>query len=299
MNKKLITILLLSVVLTTACSPKEFWNDLKNLKFKTQQETTVPYHPPVNNTNTTNETIVIKEPFKLVQDHTNIIITKHSILIWDNNESYLIDAPNDQPDIINYLNEFKIKRLNFIISTLDTPKHNGGIKYIVVKTPPDILMDNGIINDEQKDYLLRLERYNTYWNNTPTQYYPLLADYKHKDFNFFVPYDNGLREKKQENSISISYKQELLYMSDCYGDCEKTIPPISARYLILANEGICPSNSFDFVLSTGAEYIIGNSICNDLKEDLDIINIKYLSLSETGNIQLVLGDEDEIRREND
>lgn len=297
MNIKIITITLLCLVLLTSCNPKEFWNDVKNLQFRKPYEINTPTENySINQTNETineTETQGVEHGVFLNTSYPNIFLTNiNSILIIENGKNYIIDAPKENPKIINYIERFGIEESEFIVSTIDKEEHNGGIQYIVVKASPNILYDNGINNEYREKYVALLNRYNSYWNRTQTSYISFLDDFKYDNFEFFVPYSRGLSTIKEENSIVVFYNKQFLYMSDCYGNCENKIPPIKTYFLVLANNGKCPTNSFDFILNTGAKYVIGEEICSDLIGELDMIGIKHVSLKEKGVMQIIFKEKD-------
>ncbi|MBU0959489.1 MAG: hypothetical protein KKB31_06090 [Nanoarchaeota archaeon] len=299
-----ITITLLCLIFLTACNPKEFWNDVKNLQFRKPYEINTPTennfvnqtNETINQTETTEDTILSYD-----EDYANIFLTNvNSILFMEEDKNYIIDSPKENPKLINYIERFEIEESEFIVSTIDKEEHNGGIQYIVIKAPPKILYDNGIENEYREKYITLLDRYNSYWNRTPTSYVSVLNDFKYDNFEFFVPYSKGLSTIKEENSIVVYYNKKFLYMSDCYGNCESKIPPIKTEFLVLANGGKCPTNSFDFILNTGAKYVIGDEICSDLIEDLNMIGINHISLKEKGVMQIIFKEEEiEINYEGD
>lgn len=295
MNYKIITIFLVISILT-GC---KFIEDLKNVQFVTPKPPTILLEN--NSTNQTNQTInETKTPTKLEinESYPNIFVfSSSSILIVDKGKSYVIDSPKANPQIVKLIKEFDIDELEFVVSTIDKEEHNGGIQYIVVVSPPKIIYDNGIENEYKDNYISRLDRYNQYWNRTPTIYTSLIEDKDIGDFKFFVPYSRGLSTTKEENSIVVYYKGQFLYMSDCYGGCEKKIPPVTTTFFVLANNGNCPTNSFDFILSTGAKYVLWKELCPEvneetgltLKEELDMIGINQIKIEEV--VQIILKDE--------
>ena len=289
-------VILVLALFLGGCNPREAWNDLKNLKFI--QKPPMPANTiPQNATNETNTTIIYlpEEPIS-VENGTHIFIASNSVLIIKDNLTYLIDSPKDNFRMLQLITDLKRSEMEFIIATIDKEEHIGGIPNIVIQSPPKLIYDNGIDNEYRVMYRYRLDRYNTYWNRTSTIYHPFLDDFQESGFNFVVPYSRGLSAIKEENSIVV-YTDRFLYMSDCYGECDKNIPPITTRYLILANEGKCPTNSFDFILGTRAEYVVGNEICQSLKEEMDLIGIKQMLIGENGVIHIIAGvDKDEIKR---
>lgn len=291
--KKKICLIILILIFITGCDPPQLWTDIKNLKFTNQQQIL-----PINITNSTNQTTNITNETAIIQfafnpSLNNVFVFSNSILIVDNNLSYIIDIPKENPKVVNYLQNLNIKELEFVASTIDKDEHNGGISYIVSISPPKLVLDNGVENSFRTDYLYKFEIYNKYWNRTNITKTTFLNDFSLGKFDFFVPYSRGLSIIKEENSIVALYDKKILYMSDCYGRCETRIPPVLTKYFILANNGKCPTNSFEFILGTGARYVIGDEICPDLKSELDIIGIKQLIGKEV--IHLILKEEgDEI-----
>lgn len=295
MNKIIITGLII-VLLFTGCT---YIKDLSQVRFKDRQEITPLTPPPVNQTtNTTNKTIIIETTIDSSLD--NVFIFSNSILIVDNEKSYIVDIPKENPIVITYLQMFNINGLEFIASTIDKEEHNGGIQYIVSISPPKKVFDNGVENSYRTDYQYKFGIYNKYWNKTQITNEPFLTDFSLGKFDFFVPYSRGLSTVKEENSIVTIYNKKVLYMSDCYGNCENKIPPVLSKYLVLANNGKCPTSSFQFIVGTGARYVIADEICSEpdketgriLKEELDMIGVNliigksmvHLILKEDGDV---------------
>jgi len=270
---------LLIVLFLTGCT---FVDDVMNLKFKPRPEVIPPITPPNQTTNTTNTTTIIETTLDSSLD--NVFVFSNSILVVDDEKSYVIDIPKEYPAVVSYLQMFNINELEFVVSTIDKEEHNGGIQYIVSISPPKAVWDNGIENINRDEYIYKFSIYNKYWNKTPITNEPFLIDISLGKFDFFVPYSRGLSTVKEENSVVTLYNKKLLYMSDCYGDCENKIPPILTKYIVLANNGKCPTNSFEFIVGTGARYVIADEICSTpeegkettLKEELDMIGIKQI-----------------------
>lgn len=286
---RLIVILSMVMLLLNGC---RLIDDLKNIQFVKPSDLEIEVYNLTNQTNSTeiNATPMIKKSIMINESVSNIFIASAtSILIIENNKSYVIDVPKNEPKIITYIDTFGIKELEFAVATINKEEHNGGIQYIVVKSPPKQIYDNGMTDEFRTNYIYRLDRFNSYWNRSSTQYTPLLYDSNHDGFKFYAPYSKGLSVIKEENSIVVDYKGQFLYMSDCYGECEKKIPPVTTTFFVLANNGNCPTNSFDFVLSTGAKYVMGDSVCSELKEGLDFIGIKSIITDKI--IQILLEDD--------
>lgn len=281
-------IILLLTIFLVGCNPTDFWNDLKNLQFvrKPSTQTNTTNQSNINETNTTTINITTQE-IQPIENGTHIFITSNSVLVIENNISYLIDSPKDNFKMLQLITELKRNEMEFIVVTIDKEDRIGGIPNIVTKSPPKIVYDNGIENEYRTNYVYRLDRYNTYWNRTATVYPPVLDDFSNGNFNFFVPFSRGLSTIKEENSIVV-YTDKFLYMSDCYGECEKKIPPIKTTYLILANNGKCPTNTFDFIIGTRAEYVIGDEICQSLKNELELVGIGYLLTNEKRIIHIII-----------
>lgn len=298
MKKSLITLFIVLLIVLNGCT---YINKLKDINFVKQPIINTTINNTINETNqTANETVQI-QAISLNSDKTNIIITyPNSLLIYDEDKFYIVDIPKENPKVVTYLNRFSVNQTEFAMVTIDNEEHNGGIRYITNKATPKSIYDNGINDQTRQDYINRLNRYNSYWGRENTTYHILMEDTKVDNFKFFIPYANGLSQIKEQNSIVVFFKDTLLYMSDCYGDCEKKIPPVYADYLLLANDGKCPTNSIDFILDTGASYVIGNEVCQELIEELDFIGIKYIALNGK-TMQIILGgdenEKDEIQYE--
>lgn len=287
---KTMALIILLILLTSCDKVNSIYNDLKN--FKIQNPIVYNY---TNNSNQTNQTINLTQettPVTFVYDNssTNIFITStNSILVIDKDKNYLIDSGRDNINLLSLLESFNIKKLESIFITIDKEEHNGGIPLIVVKAQPKNIYDNGVDNDNSQIYHYNLDKYNQYHNQENATYITFLYELDENGFHFYVPYSEGLTGNKDDTSIVVKYKN-LLYMSDCYGSCENKIPILETKYLILANNGKCPTNSFDFIIMAGAEYVIGDEICSDIKEKLDLMGIKQIVFKST----MEISDKDEF-----
>ncbi len=250
--------------------------------------------PPIENTTNTTEITPLSSEIKIVENTTNVLLFENSILVIVENKSYLIDTSTK--DKITNVFPYLTERLEFAVSTLNIDKYNGGMKYVVLRNHPKLVMDNGLASDTSEVFIKYIDLSNRYYNYSIDYSVITLLHYI-EGFEFYVPFYNEFSKNLYQNSISVQYNDLFLYMSDCHSECQDDFPKTEARVLILSNGGYCPTNDIDFVLDIGAEYVIGNNICEELLDELDLMSIPYYQTTSNGIIQILYNGTIEIRKE--
>lgn len=242
--------------------------------------------PTINQTN-----ITIEQPKEIdLSDGVTYFISKGSIIVTSKNTTIIIDAGDNAG--IEIAKKYNLS-VNLLFLSTDKPEKTAKAKYYVLSTRPDAVMDNGIPSANRNDYSYYLSKYN---NSINTISHSRNMVYQDINAEFFVPYEEKGFNIANHDFDSIASKiNNLLYMSDCYGECEKTVDA-KCTYLVLANNGYCPTNSLDFILGTEAEYIIGEALCPSILSELGITNmqeLKQITGIEFKKIEGTLGIQDE------
>lgn len=228
---------------------------------------------PVENitiTNTTNITIVEPQLPELTGLEYYFFFENSLVII--NSKTIVIDAGNNEA--LGLLTHYG-KKADAVIVTLDTEEKAQGIKNLVLGNKPKIVYDNGLNTQLRQDYLKYAPRFNVSSERIIVSQLLTLDNTTKEDIEFFVPFENEFSFIKNENSIVVRYK-DMLYMSNCYRECEKKIQT-KAKYIFLANNGKCPTNSLDFILSTDATTVYGTELCDDLNE-LTELGISFVKI---------------------
>lgn len=69
--------------------------------------------------------------------------------------------------------------------------------------------------------------------------------------------------------------ENIVIMLNCNGDCEKEITVENQKFLYLTNNGLCPTNSLDFLVQINPEIIVSNDgLCEETKNFVVTLGIK-------------------------
>jgi competence protein ComEC len=271
--------LILSLLLLTSCdSLTDFQPEKEDL---TPENVTPAVEVNVtNSTNTTEEIVPIQSPLFTPRKNNLTIYflnTKgDSTLIQHNDYSVLVDAgyEEDSEKVIKEIRNLGIETLKAIFATNTASKNIGGMPYIILRTHPEKIIDNGIPSSSSS--------YKDYQNSTIIEKDTL---FMFGDFfvKAIVPYDDGygFKTDMKQNSLvtKIQYgNKKFLLMSDCEVACEERIidADLKANVLKVANGGSCDSTSLTFLQKVNPDFAIISTQTEPCKDILD--RFKYLNI---------------------
>lgn len=271
--KKLIGLICLIII--SGC------NFMEDIDFLEKKNPSISMNESISNEtiNQTNQSQDIQIPNEnLNPEKTYYFISQNSILIAHNNLSVVVDAGDYNAKTI--IEKYGLDVFALILTTNNFDKYKLASNYILT-LKPHIVIDNGLQKEREK-YLqhtgilgVKTEIVNrkksiTFGEDSSIDFYPAEK----------LMFDDA------SNSMPIKIKR-ILYMSDCYGNCQDKIDSgIDIDYIVLANNGACPTNDYEFVVLTGAKKIIGTELCPDFykeiyldnEEDLKNIGIEFLKI---------------------
>lgn len=266
-----IILVLLTLILLSGCQI------LENLQTVDPSQNRGVYVPDryKNNTNTTSDTNTTNttNEFSTI-NKTHYYIYPNTVLVEQKGESFLIDSGDYKA-----LQKAKEKDMNpmGMIITLDSPDKINKAKYFILGTTPEIVYDNGFNSTARQSYY-KYFQYQDRLNMTlevVNRDTVIIGD--HLLVEFFTPFfEYGLDPiYKDYNSIPVQVN-DLLYMSNCYEKCEKQIDT-TAKHLVLASNGNCPTNSVEFLLDTAVEDIYGETYCKQMLYNAELDNLTDLN----------------------
>lgn len=200
-------------------------------------------------------------------------IEGNSIIARLNNKSILINGgkDSDSNSILKNLRNIGIEKLDYIIVTNSNIENTGGLPYIILRTSPTKIYDNGIPTPNT-------EFYKEIYPSTTTIEKDTTLIFEDSFVRFIVPYDDGLgiSDNQDDNSIIIKliyYDLKVLIMSGCGSICEERISDseLNADILVVSNN--CDSTSLVFLGKANPDKVLIKKDCPEIKKRLDYLNI--------------------------
>lgn len=199
-------------------------------------------------------------------------ISKESMVTLTKNSAIVIDTEGVTPQKI--LIDYNMNP-NALFVTLHNEAKTRKVKNFIFSMRPLVVFDNGVNTETRKDYtkyITKLGIKSEIISRSKAIEYPGIS------LEVFVPFEGrGYFDDIDKNSISIR-SNNVLYMSNCFKDCEDQIDNRKVKYIVLANKGQCPTNSYDFVSMRDAEFIIGEELCPDFLSNAFIDDLEQLSV---------------------
>lgn len=241
--------------------------------------------------NATNETIVgIRETQVFIPREDNLTIyfldiKGNSVIVQYKDKSALIDSgfEADSEKILKRIRDLGIEQLDYVFATNKQPKNIGGMPYIILRTEPKNVVENGVPPSL----------------NTSVIITNLVKIRNDQDFTLedaiiktIVVYDDGqgFSVNLDDNSLvtKIHYgNSKFLFMSDCGLDCEERLKndDLSADVLKISNS--CESTSLAFLQRVNPKVAIvsaDESFCSTIKDRFRFLNIPLHITGEKGDI---------------
>lgn len=283
--KKLI-ILGLCILLLTSCKQlQDYSAKLKNYTEPVQEK-------PVNETVAINQTEAPPEPPSIAPRLGLAIYflkaSGNSVIVMFNNESLLVNAgrESDAANILQSLRSLGVTRLSYLVLSNGRAENIGGAPYIILKTEPSRLYDNGLPTDNVRFYTDLYEKNKTIVSRD-TAFFIGGAIVR-----IYVPYDDGLGLKDNPDSnsmvVRITYDDfSMLLMNDCDADCEERIldSELSADVIQVSNS--CNSTSLAFLKEVNPDVAFIRNDCPEVKKTLhylgvDVVENQFMLVSKEG-----------------
>lgn len=224
-----------------------------------------------NSTNVTQEVILLPDREKL-----NIFpiqnLEGNSIVIILRNTSILINSGKEKDSgiIIKKLRDFGIYKLDEVILQNGNEENVAGLPYVILRTHPTEIIDNGIPTTYAKPYQKTNDNISIIIKDKIEFYNDIYVSY-------IVPYDDGEGIRNNGNAdnivLKVSYGNfDILIMGDCDYDCEERIldSDLSADFVYLSND--CGATSLSFLSKINPEQVYLNKDCPEVKKKLDYLD---------------------------
>lgn len=211
-----------------------------------------------------NTTPNITEPPQEYQGKLAYFISGQSLAVIDNRYSIVVDVGDSE--IMNFIENNGIQVLGYVVSETD---FNTKTKYFVLSQKPKVIWDNGMPSETRTSYIEQAKYFNLAIESIKQ---PITRYFGNIIIEFFVPYVDGF-----EHGDMIPVKvNNLLYMSSCADKACESYVNTTSKYIIPANRGICPTNSLDFVLRTGAKIYLYYGECQAFLDDAKLSSMDEL-----------------------
>ena len=246
---RLVVLILFSLFILTACETTPKYQP-------TTPSTNITEAIPLNQTNSTNETITIlsKDIEVFVPRLKNLTmyvldIEGDATLFQYRDKAILINSgfEDDSEKVLKKIRDLGIDKLDYIFATNTQPKNIGGMPYLILRTEPSYIVENGIPSTIQS-----YKQYKELYNETTV----VKSDTTFSLGEFFVRvlvvYDDGegFSTNLDDNSlvIRVSYgNSKFLLMSDCSVDCEERLRDADVSADVLKISDSCSATSLSFL----------------------------------------------------
>jgi len=286
---KILMLMVIALFLIASCQTEK-----NNVSVQSQTTTEAE---PINNTNSTNETeeiiieikpITVFTPRKENLTMYVLDVEGNAVIFQYKNKAVLVDAGSDTDSskVLKALRDLGIEQLDYIFATNTLPKNIGGMPYIILRTEPSNIVENGIPPSFQKEYK---EVYND------TEIIKNDKTFNLGDFaiRVIVGYDDGRGFSTDLNDNSLVLKvtygnSNFLLMSDCSLDCEEKIKNdgISAEVILISNS--CNATSLTFLQRVNPTWAIvsgkHDEFCPTVVERFTNLDIPLFITQDKGNI---------------
>ncbi len=294
---KLSVILIPILFLLSGCE-EAFLGSKPNSQPFNPENNTVPKE--INLTNQTNvtETIIVTVPkevkvFLPREDNLTVYfldIKGDATIAQFNSNSILVDAgfEEDSTKVLKSIRDLGIDILDYVFATNTQPKNIGGMPYIILRTEPDNLVENGVPSS-----ISAYKEYKDLYNSTTV----IIQDRLFHVGNFFVKtiviYDDGegFSLNLDDNSLitRISYgNTRFLLMSDCGLECEERLKYEDVSADVLKISRSCDSTSLSFLQRVKPKVAIVSyseeDFCPHLVDRFEYLNIPLHITGEKGDI---------------
>ena len=284
-----IAIMLALLFLLTACQSTVI------VKKETIQNTTsanISEALPVNETNATS--IVLSNIQVFIPREGNLTVyfldvQGSSTILQYRDKSVLIDSgfESDSPKVLKSVRDLGIERLDYIFATNTQPKNIGGMPYLIMRTEPKNVVENGIPST-----LKSYKAYKELYNNTIVVTQDTLFSLREISVKAIVIYDdgNGFSTNLDDNSIVTMARfgnSNFLFMSDCGLDCEERLKNTEVSADILKISNSCNSTSLAFLQRVNPKVAIVSAnidFCPSIKDRFKFLDIPLYITSEVGDI---------------
>ena len=283
---RMIIILLAILLLITACENKTIVK-----KIVVEQNITPENVTEAIPVNITNETVVEVKDMEVFIPRTNNLtiyylnIKGNSVLVQYKDKSVLIDSgfEADSEKILKRIRDLGIEKLDYVFATNRQPKNIGGIPYIILRTEPSNVVENGVPPSLNNSVVIK----------------NLIKIKSDIDFNLdnvliktIVVYDDGdgFSVNLDDNSLvtKIHYgNSRFLFMSDCGFDCEERLKDEDLTVDVLKISNSCEATSLAFLQKVNPQVAIvaaDASFCPNIKDRFKFLNIPLYITGEKGNI---------------
>lgn len=287
---KILTLLIIGLFLLTACGTQK-----QNIPIDSSTTTSTEQ---VNNSNSTNETqvIILSKPITVFTPRKENLtmyvldIEGNAVIFQYRNKAILVDSglANDSSKVLKAIRDLGIEQLDYIFATNIQPKNIGGMPYLILRTDPKNIVENGIPSsyNAYKEYK---ELYNDTIMIKNDQTFNL-GDFA---VRVLVGYDDGtgFSSNLDDNSlvIKVTYgNSNFLLMSDCSLDCEEKIKNdgISAEVIKISNS--CDATSLTFLQRVNPTWAIVSGkhadFCPNVISRFNNLDIPVYMTSNKGDI---------------
>mgnify|MGYP001618934348 CR=1 FL=1 len=288
---KILSLMIIALFLITAC-------ETQKQNIPSEPETTTEAEL-VNNTNSTNETEVIiveaKPVIVFTPRNENLTmyvldIEGNAIIFQYKNKAILVDAGSeiDSPKVLKAIRDLGIEKLDYIFATNTKPKNIGGMPYLILRTTPSNIVENGIPST-YKSYKEYKELYNETIIIKNDQVFNM-GDFAIK---VLIGYDDGygFSPNLDDNSliIKVTYgNANFLLMSDCSLDCEEKIKNDGVNAEVIKISNSCDATSLAFLQRVNPTWAIvsgkHDNFCPNVIDKFNNLNIPVFITQDKGNI---------------
>ena len=284
----LIVILILTLFLITSCEDVFVGSKPQPQPVESENVTDAEL---INETNeTTAETPTTLEVFLPREDNLTLYfldVKGDATIVHYEDRAALVDSgyEDDSPKVVSSIRNLGIENLDYVFATNTQPKRIGGMPYVILRTEPSNIVENGIPSNTTT--------YKELYNNTIVIKHDEVFSFDSAFIKSIVIYDDGsgFSSNPDDNSLitQISYgNTKFLLMSDCGPDCEERLRNTDISSDILKISNSCDATSLTFLQRVSPEIAIASTqdtdFCPNIKSRFSYLDIPLYTTLENGDI---------------
>ena len=283
----LIIILILTLFLLTSCEDVFVGSKPQPQPVNSENITDAE---PINETNeTTAETSTDTEIFIPRKNNLTLYfldVQGDATIIQYKDHAALVDSgyEEDSSKVVKSIRNLGIETLDYIFATNTQPKNIGGMPYVILRTEPFNIVENGVPSNSD---------YKELYNDTIIIKQDTIFKVDEVAIKSIVGYDDGLgfSDNPDDDSIvvKVSYgNTKFLLMSDCGMECEERLKNTDLSADILKISNSCDATSLTFLQKVSPEIAIVSTqeedFCPDIKNRFKYLDIPLYTTLENGDI---------------
>jgi len=282
--RRIIVVLIIALLLTS-CETKQQ---------TPEPSETVTNATPVNETNSTETIIVETKDVQVFIPRLNNLtiyfldINGSSSIIQYKDNSVLIVAGfrEDSEKILKSIRNLGIESLDYIFATNAQPKNIGGMPYLILRTSPENVVENGIPSS------IEYKEYKDLYNETIIIKYDQTFFLEDFSVKVEVAYDDGIgfSSDLDDNSLVLRVhygNSKFLFMSDCGLDCEERLKDTDVSADVIKISSSCDSTSLSFLQRVNPKVAVVSAqkdFCPNVVERFRFLDVPLHITGERGDI---------------